>query len=145
MAKYANQRTVIIGEKAEGNASHPYAKINEEALRKAMNNLSGLDLKIWLYFEKNISGYKVDLSQVALESWGIGKDGYYRNMKKLIEKGYLVEKGNNQYEFIEDPDVVKIDGEITSYQLKQIVGEIEWASDDVVKLPNGKMMKVVTF
>jgi len=65
----------------------------------------------------------------------------------LIEKGYLVEKGNLTYEFMELPNHASANAEtpkpqvtydrdklvsIRDMELRQVVGDIVWLEDDVV-------------
>jgi hypothetical protein len=52
--------------------------------------IKGESLKLWLYLNKNQDGYTFDLSQKALEAWGLKKDSYYTAKDKLIELGYLI-------------------------------------------------------
>ena len=68
-----------------------------------MTALKGETLKLWLYLNKNQSGFQLELSQKACEQWGIKKDAYYTARKKLITLGYLVpkEEGSNIYIFHE--------------------------------------------
>lgn len=68
-----------------------------------MMALKGETLKLWLYLNKNQSGFQLELSQKACEQWGIKKDAYYTARKKLIELGFLVPKaeGSNIYIFYE--------------------------------------------
>ena len=55
-----------------------------------MCNLKGETLKLWLYCNKNQDGYQFELSQKALQEWGLKKDAYQTAKKKLMELGYLV-------------------------------------------------------
>ena len=60
------------------------------ALQQAMKDLRGSSFKLWTYFNKNQDNYRFDLSQRACAEWGIKKDSYYKAVKDLIEKRYLV-------------------------------------------------------
>lgn len=101
MAKYANQMTIKIAKRAPRNKDNIYSTMNIDAMKEAMNNLKGESLKLWLYLNKNQENYQLDLSQKALEEWGLKKDSYYTAKNKLIELGYLEHDKNNTYYFHE--------------------------------------------
>ncbi len=79
---------------------------NLDAARKAMNSLIGSGFKLWFYFNSNQDGYSFDLSQKACEEWGIKKDSYYKAVKELIDKNYLIplSEGSNVFYFYENGD-----------------------------------------
>lgn len=58
---------------------------------------------MWLYFNKNQEGFRMELSQKDCKEWGIKKDSYYNGIKELEKKGYLVpvKEGSNIYCFYE--------------------------------------------
>ena len=99
----ANQDIIIIGEREPFDTKHAFGRIHSNALQQAMTALKGETLKLWLYLNKNQSGFQLELSQKACEQWGIKKDAYYTARKKLIKLGYLVpkEEGSNIYIFHE--------------------------------------------
>lgn len=101
MATYANQQTVVIYKSESGEV---FAQIEMNALQRAMQELDGNALKLWLYFVKNKGKYQFAVSPKAMEDWGLKKDAYYRSKKVLEEKGYLVE-GKNGLEFRDVPQV----------------------------------------
>lgn len=69
-----------------------------------MNNLTGENLKLWLYLVRYKEGSQIELSRSDCEKWGLKKSTYYNAKKKLIELHYLVPKGegSNIYYFYED-------------------------------------------
>jgi hypothetical protein len=105
MPKYANQFRITVGERAPRDAKHPYVKMNLEALQDAMRSLSKVgSVKLWLYLNKNVDNYVVDLSRAELTShWGFSKDTYDSAKKELIAAGYLVpvDNSNTLYTFYE--------------------------------------------
>lgn len=103
MAKYANQITVVMGDRLPRDGEHPYTKQNIDALQRAMVELKGESFKLWVYLSKNKDGETWDLSQKACEAWGIKKDSYYKAKEVLVEKGYLRELGTDKFEFLEIP------------------------------------------
>ncbi len=101
----ANQDIVRLGNREPWDKEHIYSRMHIDALQEAMNNLKGETLKLWLYLNKNVDKYELELSQKACEAWGLKKDAYYTAKKKLIELGYLtpVKDGSNIYTFSEKP------------------------------------------
>jgi len=95
-----NQKKVTIS-KEPCDTVNIYAKINIEALRRAMCQLKPSELKLWLYLSRNIDGRTFDLSQVDCESYGLKKDAYHDAVNGLISKGYLLYKMGNEFTFKE--------------------------------------------
>ena len=82
---------------------------NLDALQYAMIDLKGEAFKLWVYIGKNQNGYTFALSKVDAIKWGVGsKSSYDRAVKELIEKGYLVERSKNHFDFYEIPRVEEI-------------------------------------
>ena len=118
---YANQRKVKIGKRAKRSRDNLFATFNLDALQEAMNNLNGSSgLLLWLYLNKNMEGYSLELSQKAAEEWGLKRDSYYRAFKELEAKGYLI-VGQHGYEFRERSDnhTDNTDNQIVSVQEQQ--------------------------
>lgn len=99
---YPNQKKVTIY-KEPCDTVNVYAKINIEALRRAMCKLKPSELKLWLYLSRNINGRVFDLSQVDCEGYGLKKDAYHDAVNGLINKNYLQRSIGNDYNFIEIP------------------------------------------
>ena len=99
-----NQKLVTI-KKAPCDRDNLYAKINIEAIQKAMNNLTNAEFQIWVYFAKNQEAYTFALSPKAAEEWNISRTTFNRTVFKFIEEGYLVadKDGSNHYDFHEIP------------------------------------------
>lgn len=97
----ANQKIVIISQRKDYIKN--FSRIHNDALQIAMQQLKGEHLKLWLYLVKNKDNYTLELSQKALEEWGLKKDSYYRAVETLIKLGYLTQtKGDsNIYTFTE--------------------------------------------
>ena len=103
----ANQKTICV-HKELCDKTHLYTIANLDALQYAMIDLKGETLKLWLYLGKNQNGYTFGLSKVDAIRWGIGsKSSYDRAVKELKDKGYLVEKSKNHYDFFEIPPVAQ--------------------------------------
>lgn len=106
METVANQDIVTI-QKEKCDADNIYAKINIEAMKLAMKDLTAAQFQVWLYFAKNQAGYTFAVSPAAaLNEFGIKKDTFQKAKVVLKEKGYLVEnlvKGKNHWIFKEIP------------------------------------------
>lgn len=86
------------------NQDNLYAKINIDAMSKAVSELTGAGLSLWLYLSKNnaakIENY--ELSKAACVQFGIKKSSYYNAKAELEEKKYLrLVEGTNKYEFFQ--------------------------------------------
>lgn len=101
----SNQNIVRIGTRDTFDKSHTYCLMHIDSLQAAMCNLKGETLKLWLYCNKNQDGYQFELSQKALQEWGLKKDAYQTAKKKLVELGYLVpaSEDSNILIFYESP------------------------------------------
>lgn len=85
----ANQKIVVIAPRKDYIKN--FSRIHNDALQIAMQQLKGEHLKLWLYLVKNKDNYTLELSQKALEEWGLKKDSYYRAVESLIKLGYLTQ------------------------------------------------------
>lgn len=101
----SNQNIVRIGVRDTFDKSHTYCLMHVDSLQEAMRNLKGETLKLWLYCNKNQDNYQFELSQKALQDWGLKKDAYQTAKKKLVELGYLVpaSEDSNILIFYESP------------------------------------------
>lgn len=97
----ANQKIVVIAPRKDYIKN--FSRIHNDALQSAMQQLKGEHLKLWLYLVKNKDNYTLELSQKALEEWGLKKDSYYRAVETLIQLGYLTQTkdDSNIYTFTE--------------------------------------------
>ena len=102
MTTVANQNVATIN-KEVCNKDNLYTTNNLEALQKAMADLSGAELKVWLYFAKNQNGYKLAVSPADATTWGIPKSSFHKAFTALKDKGYLVETSPNHFDFYEMP------------------------------------------
>lgn len=99
-----NQKTITI-KKAPCDLRNLYAKINLEAMKRAMNELENAEFEIWIYFAKNQQDFTFALSPQAASEWGIARTTFNRTIRKFIENGYLIadKYGSNHYIFYEIP------------------------------------------
>lgn len=103
----SNQYIIRIAPRELFDKTHTYSLMHLDSLQKAMCNLKGESLKLWLYCNKNQDGYQFDLSQTAVQSWGLKKDAYQTAKKRMIEFGYLVpvSEDSNILLFYENPQL----------------------------------------
>lgn len=98
---YPNQREITVHKAPLRNN---YLGINKEVFSNACKTLTAHELKLYLYLSANMNNYKFALSQVAVtEFTGMARSTFYDQVHNLINKGYLVHRGGNQYDFYEDP------------------------------------------
>ena len=79
-----------------------FLKLSKEEMYAAMRELTGSELKLYLYLAANKVDYQLELSRSYLIEEGITSNGSYdRAVKGLIEKHYLVplSPGSNIYNF----------------------------------------------
>ena len=99
---YPNQKTIKI-KKVPCNDIDLYTKIDLPTLQKAMKELTTMgEMKLWLYLAKNQDNYICELSLEHCKKFGLKTDAYHSAVKKLIEKGYLVQQNGNRYTFVEN-------------------------------------------
>ena len=106
-----NQAIIQEFDYAPCDVENIYAKINIEALRHAMQDLSSMNsLKLWLYLSKNKAGFShLELSRIeCTENWGLGKSQWTEAKETLINKGYLVplkeDRKTGWYRFVQNPE-----------------------------------------
>ena len=96
-----NQRHIIT-HKARSKRGE-YTQINLPANRAAMDVLTYKTYKLYMYLCYNADAYPFHLYKALLKS-ALPKNSYYRAFDELVEKGYLVRRGeSNSYDFYEDP------------------------------------------
>lgn len=107
MATAPNQRKVIIHrEKCE----RDFLQIKKENWFAANKDLEPYGLQVYLYLAGNRDGFTLELSQeVAEREAGIKKTSFHKYVNLMIEKGYLVQRGDgsNLYDFYERPQEQK--------------------------------------
>ena len=95
---YPNQRVITIKENAttENNA----IILDYETTMKVMRDLKPTTFLVWIYLNSNENGSEFALSRAdVLNKTGISISSYARAVAELKEKGYLVKKEDNCYDF----------------------------------------------
>ena len=111
MAEYIsnpNQREITTHKQPTDNKDKDnyYAKINLNALQKAMSSLTPKAFELWIYLSKNVDSHKFWLSKVDFLSWAnVGETSYYNAFNELVKLGFLVQRQGttNRYDFYEKP------------------------------------------
>lgn len=100
-----NQRNVIINRKDALSSGRQYLAINCDTLAEASRNISGeVPFKLYLYLASNKNGYELSFSPQHFSNiYGCSIDASRRAFTKLVEANYIINKGNNSFEFFETP------------------------------------------
>ena len=125
MATVPNQRKVIIHrEKCE----RDFLQIKKENWFAANKDLEPYGLQVYLYLAGNKDGFNLELSQEAAErEAGIKKTSFHKYVNLMIEKGYLVQRGegSNLYDFYEKPQKQKKQTALPSDEQSGLQGECD--------------------
>lgn len=102
---FPNQRIVKIHrEPAKSN----FLGIKNENWFAASRDLGATALRLYLYFAANANGFNLSLSPIAIQDTiGMPQSTYRDQFKKLVEKGYLVQRNNTHFDFYETPQNLK--------------------------------------
>jgi len=107
-----HQRLIKIHREA---LTENFLGIKNENWKAASRDLGHTALRLYLYLAANADKYNLALSPAAIENEiGMPRSTYSDQFKKLLNKGYIVHKGGNQYEFFEKPQ--DISGDISKVQ-----------------------------
>lgn len=100
-----NQRDIIINRKDALSSGRQYLAINCDTLAEASRNISGeVPFKLYLYLASNKNGYEFSFSPQHFSNiYGCSIDATRKAFVKLIESNYIINKGNNSFEFFETP------------------------------------------
>ncbi len=97
-----NQRLVAIHRER---AASDFLGIKNSNWQAAARDLGAHALMLYLYFASNANGFMLALSPAAIrQAVGMPSSTYRDQFIKLIDKGYLVQRGDgNTYDFYETP------------------------------------------
>lgn len=100
---YPNQKIVTI-HKAATDEKNIYMRLNIQALFDASKGFSEAELKVFLYLAGNQDNYQMALSTEDIHTqMGISVGAAQAAVRKLVEKGYLVQNHKSYYDFYETP------------------------------------------
>lgn len=134
MYTVANQRIVKINrEKAEKN----FLGINNETWKAASRDLGAHAFLLYIYFASNANNFNLALSPAAIQmEIGMPPSTYRDQFKKLMYKGYIVEKQGNIYDFYEKPQTRDVfDNSTTETNNALSERETQTNTDDVQPNP----------
>lgn len=97
-----NQRLVSIHRER---AASDFLGIKNSSWQAAARDLGAQALMLYLYFASNANGFMLALSPAAVrQATGMPPSTYRDQFPKLLDRGYLVQRGNsNIYDFYETP------------------------------------------
>ena len=97
-----NQRLIAIHSER---ASSDFLGIKNSHWQAAARDLGAHALMLYLYFASNANGFMLALSPASIrQAVGMPPSTYRDQFVKLIDRGYLVQRGNgNTYDFYEVP------------------------------------------
>ena len=97
-----NQRLIAIHRER---AASDFLGIKNSHWQAAARDLGAHALMLYLYFASNANGYLLALSPAAIrQAVGIPQSTYRDHFTKLIDRSYLVQRGDsNTYDFYETP------------------------------------------
>ena len=100
-----NQRNITINRKDALSSGRQYLAINCDTLAEASRNISGeVAFKLYLYLASNKNGYELSFSPQHFSNiYGCSIDASRRAFVKLVEANYIINNGNNSFEFFETP------------------------------------------
>ena len=147
-----NQRNIIINRKDALSSGRQYLAINCDTLAEASRNISGeVPFKLYLYLASNKNGYEFSFSPQHFSNiYGCSIDASRKAFVKLIESNYIINKGNNSFEFFETPQErrprLDIQPERRSYKgqlftYKEVYEELsgELMEEEIKEIWNNKM------
>ena len=98
---FPNQRMVHIHREA---AKSDFLGIKNENWQAASRDLGAHALRLYLYLAANANGYTLALSPADIrQTIGMPNSTYRDQFLILVDKGYLVRNGSNNYDFYEVP------------------------------------------
>lgn len=101
----ANQKVIVVH---RDKPKSDFLQIKKENWYAANKDLTPFGLQLYLYLAGNRDGYELALSQeAAFNDAGITKTTFHKYVNMLMDKGYLVLRHGNVYDFYEIPKKTK--------------------------------------
>lgn len=98
---YPNQRLVRVH---KADLDNNFLGVNNDVWMTACRDLGYPATVLYLYLAANKDNYQLALSPAAIQmALGMPRTTYRDQIRNLISKGYLVERGGNRYDFYEIP------------------------------------------
>lgn len=105
-AQYANQNIITIRRNMPS-AGDRFVAIKTDVISAAMVNLDGeTAFKLFIYLCDNKNDFNLNFSPSHFCGFaGVSANSARTAFKQLIDKGYLIQKEDNRYEFNEEPQI----------------------------------------
>lgn len=131
-----NQRSILINrDMPQKESKEKYLAVYEKNLTAAAQELSEAPFKLYIYLLCNKDKYDLWFSpKVFAGIYGLNKDTARRAFNTLVEYGYIVECGKNQYSFYETPQK-KVEFELPFEEEKLLIKQ---KGDTWVEYTKGK-------
>lgn len=98
-----NQKVIQV-HKSPCDKNNLYSLRNIQAECAAAKDLHYSTMILWLYLSQNQDNYKFAMSPMAIEeAMGLPRTTYPKCVKELEQKGYLIKRQGNYYDFYESP------------------------------------------
>lgn len=118
-----------------------YIGINE--IREAAINLTPSALKLYLYFAENEDEWQFNLSPKNFQKvYGVAESTYRKAKQELVDKGYIVEKEHNHFEFYTSPAEARISFSELREELTWVAGAIRDRDIEVYNKYNAECAKI---
>lgn len=125
---FPNQRIVQIHRNKELTDFLGIQNTTWKAACRDLNNAYATVL--YLYFASNADGFNKALSPKAIkDEIGMAASTYHDQFHYLREKGYLVDRGNNRFDFYETPQKRETETQIADAQNNNASGGYDWDDD----------------
>lgn len=127
-----NQKIGVIVKPKYKEKGMKFMLVGIDEIREAATTLSPSALKLYLYFVENENGWEFALSpQDFLNTYKISESSYRNAKKELIEKGYIIEREKNHFEFTSSPLRETIDIETLGNEFIKLAQSIKIYDEQV--------------
>lgn len=125
---FPNQRIVHIHRNTH---LTDFLGIQNETWKAACRDLkNAYAVVLYLYFASNKDGFNKALSPKAIkQEIGMAPSTFHDQFHYLCDKGYLVDRGNNRFDFYETPQNRELDIQIVDAKNDNADGGYDWEDD----------------
>lgn len=125
---YPNQRIIKIHRER---VNTDFLGIKNENWQAAARDLRPFALVLYLYLASNKDNFSLALSPAAVQSAvGLARSTYNDQFNVLVNKGYLVSRGGNTYDFYEVPQPRGVYNSLSSSSRVQIFDDDSTTADN---------------
>lgn len=121
-----NQKFGTIHKKNYKDEGMKFMYVGIEEIRNAAKNLTPSAFKLYLYFAENADDWKFSLSFNDFnQAYGVAESTYRKAKQELIDKGYIVEREHNNFDFYTDPSDAVSDLKTIQEEMTVLLGRID--------------------